>query len=1439
MNEKITFDHRWKQLLLCVGGGIPTAICFTGRGALWGFYLLLSFSLVANTHAEITLDGTLGGSAGILTDPDNDGDFAIKARWGEQKGGNLFHSFGKFNLDRGQSATFLGPDTVDNVISRVTGGESSNIDGLLRCSIPDADMYFLNPAGVIFGPNASLDIQGSLHVSTADYLRLGENGQFSATNPEGSKLTMAEPSAFGFLSESPAGISKKGGFLEMQPEKTLSFIGGNLNLENEPSAAGGSTTGVIYAPGGQVNLISAASSGEVPANPEKMPDNAFERFGAITIADSLVKAGDSMRLSGNMDISPNEGSKIYIQGGQIFLNNAQISADTLGEGQGIAIKAADELALDRTTISADNLHNNIFERGDGDTDNIAITARRIALTGGSQIVSNTQLAGSSGNISLSATEDIVISGYSSASGMRHSSGITANTSGIGKGGRIHVHASDLSLDDGGSVRTDTAGIGDAGDISVDVERFSLTGGGQINSNTDKASFRVGNVGELTVTAGKKILIEGKSSDGISSGLYSNISISGKGGNVQINTPQMIIQNGGTITTSSSNKGQGGNIEINVDKLTIGQSTIHGDGGNILIDAAVIVSNNKAPLGQNERVFPINYNTEFIGVEESGLKYNSISRINTADDKQIVRLLSSKLATEACTTRPTRFSGRFIIRHDIDGKQNIPAFPNELRASPFYGEFSAPPAEETDSLYQGQKFILQKAVTQAVQHWKTTLNQIEPKAPEDADVLIYLTNAYQAAGQYEPASHTLQSALRAAEYNGTSEQQAQVLRYLTDISSLVVQRPEKVRTYIENSIAHARTQNTPLVLARLLNNLANVLAVQKLYAEALENYVESARLARQHKDAILLARAQANQARLHVRQGDGTLAMRILKQAFVYLKQQPDSRAKGTELLALGQLSLYIKKHFPQTGLENFAVQTLADALRLAETYEDKHMTAYAQGYLGQAYEHARQHAEALQLIDSAIFLSQEQPSALYQWEWQRARILKARQDLAGSARAYRRSLHYLEQIRIAMTSGRYDTREVFNEFIRPVYSGLTDVLLQQAMAAGLPGEKEKLLNEARHVYEQIKAVELQEHFQDECLSADRAVHRPGAALADDQAAILYPVLFHDRIELLLISPDGSMDQIRVPVSSAVVEKEAKKFRKKLENFNPEEISLSAEYDFLPHAQKLHSWLIEPVSGILADRGISTIVVVPSGILYSIPFAALHDGGEFLIQRYAVAITPGLNLMDSGRRLSGRHNILAAGLSESTQNFPVLPYVGEEVESIEMIFGDNSTVLLNQGFSNEGIMRALKKESYSILHIASHSHFDKDPKRSFLLSYDSRLTMDSLEHLLKFNPYRENPVELLVLSASQAIPEESDSPLGWAELGLAGVAVKAGVPSALASLWNVSDAPTARLMAEFYRQLLENPGSSKAQALREAQVQVLTDYEHPYFWAAFMLIGNWL
>ncbi|CCK80945.1 filamentous hemagglutinin N-terminal domain-containing protein [Desulfobacula toluolica] len=231
--------------------------------------LFIHGSLASLGHAEITLDGTLGPS-GPLSGPD----FMIPVEVGRQVGGNLFHSFGVFNVNTGESATFSGPNSVENVLGRVTGGSSSTIDGLLRSEIPGANLYLINPAGIMFGPNAQLDVQGSFHASTADFIRLGENGRFDAVEPDNSLLTVAPPSAFGFLSENPASISVQGSSLNIPQEETLSIVGGDIQIMG----------GILSALDGRINLASVASTGEI--NIENIHLNAFERLGDIEITES-------------------------------------------------------------------------------------------------------------------------------------------------------------------------------------------------------------------------------------------------------------------------------------------------------------------------------------------------------------------------------------------------------------------------------------------------------------------------------------------------------------------------------------------------------------------------------------------------------------------------------------------------------------------------------------------------------------------------------------------------------------------------------------------------------------------------------------------------------------------------------------------------------------------------------------------------------------------------------------------------------------------------------------------------------------------------------------------------------------------------------------------------------------------------------------------------
>jgi filamentous hemagglutinin family protein len=193
---------------------------------LAAFFFCVFFILSPGGYAEVTLDGSLGPQK-ALTGPD----YQIRAEDGTViNQTNLFHSFGTFNIGTNESATFSGPDSISNILGRVTGGAQSWIDGLIRSTIPDANLFLLNPSGVLFGPNASLDVQGSFHVSTADYLRLGEAGVFYADPTRNSILTVDPPSAFGFLGDNPGVISVQGSNLQVPEGKTLSLIGGDIDI---------------------------------------------------------------------------------------------------------------------------------------------------------------------------------------------------------------------------------------------------------------------------------------------------------------------------------------------------------------------------------------------------------------------------------------------------------------------------------------------------------------------------------------------------------------------------------------------------------------------------------------------------------------------------------------------------------------------------------------------------------------------------------------------------------------------------------------------------------------------------------------------------------------------------------------------------------------------------------------------------------------------------------------------------------------------------------------------------------------------------------------------------------------------------------------------------------------------------------------------------------
>ena len=436
----------------------------------------------------------------------------------------------------------------------------------------------------------------------------------------------------------------------------------------------------------------------------------------------------------------------------------------------------------------------------------------------------------------------------------------------------------------------------------------------------------------------------------------------------------------------------------------------------------------------------------------------------------------------------------------------------------------------------------------------------------------------------------------------------------------------------------------------------------------------------------------------------------------------------------------------------------------------------------------------------------------------RSRIFRGMGKPEEAIAAYRHAMANFQTIRKEMTACTGDPS--FRRTATRISSEYVDLLLEVAASVENP---QPYLTEAREALELVKVFELRDYFKDDCVDAARYVETK-LDLLSETALIIYPILLKDRLELLVRFP-GSLKRYTVKIPAERLTQEVREFRSKIEKRTSEE--------FLPHAQQLYDWLILPFEKDLANHRIDTLVFVPDGPLRTIPMGALHNGKKFLIQDYAIAITPGLNLADPKPLRRDQLRVLTLGLTESVQDFPGLPYVAGELEAIHKLLGGRS--LLNQDFVLARVGEELRKEPFSILHIASHGHFGKDVEDTFVLAFDARLTMDRLSDYVGLFRFREEPLDLLTLSACETAAGDDR-----AALGLAGIAIRAGARSALATLWHVNDPASYRLVVEFYRRL-QDPGVSRASALQAAQLALLKDprYDHPCYWAPFLLINNWL
>lgn len=572
--------------------------------------LLLFLLLTTPTYAAITFDNTLN------TTPVNLSNYQFNETGGQRVGNHLFFSFEQFTLNRGETATFSGDATIQNIISRVTGGEASFINGTIRSTIPDANFYLLNPAGLQFGAEARLDIQGSFYASTAHYLDFADGGRFNAQNPQDSLLTTAPISAFGFL-QAAAPIQVQG-YGELSPDtdlttglhvatgQTLSLIGGDINIQQgsffydiSTNSRGATVTETQRLPSlsaGQLNLIATKGRGTVSLNESEIKLDNFAqlanvwirqqsqlnvngqgggriaiRAGQFVLEDSVLQA----HTEGNIS-----GGKIDIQAQNIALSqSAQISTQTVGSGDAadIDLQASESFSISGKNNDTTQAYPLISKtKGAGRGGDIRIQANNIKISN-NDLESSADASGRGGDVTLTAQQNvnmqkaiIYVNAYSQEDDAGDSGSvliearnieiadgmINVGVFGSGQGGDIQLKATEnIDLIENVHLYSDAyLGRGDGGDTLVEAKNISLKDGAFIDTTAKNSG---GNAGQIILKATGTVTITGVSQEGkgkasaLKSGSISFAkNEAGQGGLIQVEAENLILTDGGLITSSS-------------------------------------------------------------------------------------------------------------------------------------------------------------------------------------------------------------------------------------------------------------------------------------------------------------------------------------------------------------------------------------------------------------------------------------------------------------------------------------------------------------------------------------------------------------------------------------------------------------------------------------------------------------------------------------------------------------------------------------------------------------------------------------------------------------------------------------------------------------------------------------------------------------------------
>lgn len=691
-------------------------------------------------------------------------------------------------------------------------------------------------------------------------------------------------------------------------------------------------------------------------------------------------------------------------------------------------------------------------------------------------------------------------------------------------------------------------------------------------------------------------------------------------------------------------------------------------------------------------------------------------------------------------------------------------------------------------------------------------------------LINQVQALEALGLYRRAMVTLNSVNQTLQKQPNSQTKVAGLRSLGNALRIVGDL-DSSRQILQQSLALAQQLQSSQDIGTSLFSLGNTARSQQDTQAALVFYQQAAKFSSQ----ITKIQAQLNQLSLLLETKHLSAAQTLLPQIQSQLATLPPSSKTvyaqidfAQSLISLEALKSKDSKPLSaQSWLE--IAKVLATAVQQAKSLGDQRAEAYALGNLGGLYEKTQQWSTAQDLTEQALLIAQSinAPDIAYRWQWQLGRLIKAQGNPQGAIATYTEAVSTLQSLRSDLVAINPEIQFSFRDEVEPVYRELVDLLLQ-------PREpSQKNLAQARSVIESLQLAELDNFFREACLEVKSVLIDKVVDQDNPTAAVIYPIILRDRLEVILKIPQQPLRHYTINVSQGKVEQTLEQLQQKLTE--PDMIK-----DVKALSRQVYSWLIEPAEAELGQSGVETLVFVLDGSLRNIPMAALYDGNQYLVEKYAVALSLGLQLLDPKPLPQRNLKALTAGLSVAPVNFPYppLPAVKSEFDLIKKA-GVSTNQLLDQKFTSKTLEQELDSSRFNVIHLATHGQFSSQAKNTFILASDGPINVNKLDNLLRTRNQTET-IELLVLSACETATGDKR-----ATLGLAGVSVRAGARSTLASLWQIDDQATAIFIGEFYRELATHV--TKAEALRRAQLTLLKypNYSRPGYWAPYVLVGNWL